>query len=260
MQETLTSDLSQEETFEEIKVYTTRDYSLFKTLGGNRSINQLHLIRLKKSMQENPLITIIQVNEKFEIIDGQHRFLASQELNLPIYYIISKNYGLKEVQIFNNTVQKWSIESYINGYADYGYEDYVMYRDFVSKYKFTATTAILLLSGSHSNGDDELSASKKFKNGLFKVKNFQLASEMADKLYIIKPYYAGFLNRYFILAMYSMFRNNNFNFFEFMSKLKLQPTALKACANTTQYKSLIEDIYNYKRREKVNLRFANHGE
>ena len=99
----------------DIQVHTTNNYSLFKTLNGNRDVNQLHLTRLKESMKKNHLTTIIMVNEKLEIIDGQHRFLISQELKLPINYIISKNYGLNEVQILNANMKNWQTVDYVNG-------------------------------------------------------------------------------------------------------------------------------------------------
>ena len=50
-------------------------------------------------------------------------------------------------------------------------------------------------------------------------------------------------------------RNQNFEFTEFLQKLKTQPTALQDCTNVTNYKVLIEEIYNYRRREKINLRY-----
>jgi hypothetical protein len=55
--------------------------------------------------------------------------------------------------------------------------------------------------------------------------------------------------------MISLLRNNNFEFTEFLQKLKLQPTALQDCATVNNYKVLIEEIYNYRRKDKVNLRF-----
>ena len=54
---------------------------------------------------------------------------------------------------------------------------------------------------------------------------------------------------------YNHFKNENFEFTEFLAKLKQQPTTLQDCTNVSQYKSLIEEIYNYRRREKINLRF-----
>jgi len=55
--------------------------------------------------------------------------------------------------------------------------------------------------------------------------------------------------------MLGLFKNKNFEFTELVQKLKTQPAAMVDCTNTQQYISLIEEIYNYRRREKVNLRY-----
>jgi hypothetical protein len=237
-----------------IQVHTTTDYSLFKTLNGNRDVNHLHLSRLKESIKKNHLTTIIMVNDKFEIIDGQHRFIICQELKLPINYIIQKNYGLNEVQILNANMKNWQTQDYVNGYCDLGYKDYILYRDFVNEYGFNSQVAILLLS-EETSGGNKFSAGTKFKEGKFKVKDLNNAKKMAEKIMMIEPYYKGYLRRSFINALVSMFKNKNFEFTEFIAKLKQQPTTMQDCTSTTQYKVLIEEIYNYRRREKINLRF-----
>jgi len=238
-----------------IQVHTTTDYSLFKTLEGNRDVNHVHLARLKESMRKNHLTTIIMVNEKFEIIDGQHRFLISQELNLPINYVVSKNYGLKEVQVLNANMKTWSVDDYLTGYCDLGYEDYLTYSYFMDKYGFQNMVALALLSGQFVCGNAKASLTTRFKEGTFKVVSLEDAEAVAEKIYMIKPYYKGFLRRSFVYALVTMLKNENFDFNEFLTKLKQQPTAMKDCVTTTQYKELMEVIYNYRRREKVNLRF-----
>jgi hypothetical protein len=239
----------------DIQVHTTKDYFLFKTLNGNRDINYLHLSRLKESMKKNHLTTIIMINKNFEIIDGQHRFLISKELNLPINYIISKDYGLAEVQILNANMKNWQTIDYVNGYCDLGYKDYIIYRDFVNKYGFQSQVAILLLTGIETNGSGTENVTTKFKDGKFKIKDLNNANKMAEKILMIEPYYKGYLRRSFIYALIGMFKNENFEFTEFLAKLKQQPTTMQDCTSRTQYKVLIEEIYNYRRRDKVNLRF-----
>jgi hypothetical protein len=239
----------------DIQIHTTKDYSLFKTLNGNRDINYLHLSRLKESMKKNHLTTIIMVNKNFEIIDGQHRFLISKELNLPINYIISKDYGLAEVQILNANMKNWQTIDYVNGYCDLGYKDYIIYRDFVNKYGFQNQVAILLLTGEETKGSGTENVTTKFKDGKFKIKDLNNANKMAEKILMIEPYYKGYLRRSFIYALIGMFKNENFEFTEFLAKLKQQPTTMQDCTSRTQYKVLIEEIYNYRRRDKVNLRF-----
>ena len=50
-------------------------------------------------------------------------------------------------------------------------------------------------------------------------------------------------------------KKNQFNFDEFIHKVKLRPNMLVPCGTTDQYVEMIEDIYNFKRSKKVNLRF-----
>jgi hypothetical protein len=232
------------------QVHTTKDYSLFKSLEGNRNKNLLHINRLKKSMQKHYLVTIIMVNENYEIIDGQHRFHVIRELGLPLYYIVCKGYGLREVQILNENSKTWNADDYLHGYCDLGYADYLIYDAFKKKYKIGHNECLRLLGGSLSSSLIHL-----FYSGDFKVTDFEQACSNIEKILTISPYYAGVRRRTFINSMLTLFNNPNFEYTEFLQKLKLQPTALVDCTNVSQYITLIEQIYNYKRRDKINLRY-----
>jgi hypothetical protein len=235
------------------QIYTTTDYFLFKKLGGNRSLNPHHLNGLKKAIKANYLYTIIIINEFFEIIDGQHRFEIISQLGLPLNYAICPGYGLKEVHILNQNNKRYSHDDYMNGYADDGIESYVLYREFYKKYKLTHVTCHSLLIGVLGIGKWQ---KDKFNEGLFKVTHLNQAIETAEKIVQISKYFSGYKNKSFSSAICQIFRNENFNFEEFMHKLSLQPTALKKCGDKDQYIELIEQIYNYRRgSNKVNLRF-----
>jgi hypothetical protein len=232
------------------QVHTTTDYFLFKSIDGNRNKNLLHINRLKKSMSENYLFTVIIVNENYEIIDGQHRFEVIKDLNLPLNYIICKGYGLKEVHVLNANMKTWNADDYLEGYCNLGYEDYLIYKEFKNKYEFGHNECIKLLKGNFNSG-----SVKEFHEGKFKIKNLKEAKKYADFILLIKPYFSEYKRRSFVYAMISLFKNLNFEFSEFLQKLKIQPTALNVCNDVEQYITLIEEIYNYKRRIKVNLRF-----
>lgn len=231
-------------------VHTTTDYSLFKPIGGNRNKNLFHINRLKNSMAQNYLFTAIIVNENYQIIDGQHRFEVIKELKLPLHYIICTGYGLNEVHILNQNSKNWSTDDYLEGYCDLGYKEYLLYKNFKNEYGFGHQECLALLTndrGQHNN----------FKSGQLVIDDYFGAKKISDNIMLIEPFYSkiGIRRRSFVNAMISLFKNPNFEFTEFLQKLKLQPTALVDCATTSQYKSLIEEIYNYRRREKVNLRF-----
>jgi hypothetical protein len=232
-------------------VQTTTNYNLFSPLDGNRTKNELHIKRLEKSMSENYLFTVIIVNEQMQIIDGQHRFEVIKKLGLPLNYIVCQNYGLHEVQTLNQNTKNWTADDFMDGYADMGLEDYKLYRSFKKKYGFGHTETRAML-GSWEGG----STTEKFNNGDFKVKDYKRACDIAEKVISTKKYYPiGCKRRTYVLALVYLFRNPAFDFSEFMSKLNIQPSALVDCTTSTKYIELIEQIYNYKRREKVNLRF-----
>lgn len=247
----------QKEPMTNSQVHTTMDYAKFKSIGGNRKINRLHLRRLKNSIAENYLFTTIIVNENYEIIDGQHRFECIKELQKPLHYIVCEGYGLNEVQRLNVSSKNWHTTDYIDGYIDLGFKDYFVFKEFQNKYNIGVLESIMLLSGHNSiPSDKNTNIYQNFKNGRFKVNDLFGAEDKMDKINLIAPYYIGYKRRSFLLAMMGIFKNPEFEFTEFLQKLKIQPTALQDCSNISQYKMLIEEIYNYKRRDKVNLRFV----
>jgi hypothetical protein len=232
------------------QVHTTTDYSKFKPISGNRNKNLLHINRLKKSMAKNYLFTIIIVNENFEIIDGQHRFDVIQELQLPLHYLICKGYGLAEVQILNQNSKTWNADDYLTGYCQLGYEHYLEYAKFKKRFGFGNNVCMTLLSNNDSG-----SVIKSFYNGEFKIKDYNKAIDKANKIKLIGKYYDGYKRQTFVRAISQMLDKPLFDFTHFIQKLQIQPLALQNCNDVHQYKLLIEEIYNYRTREKINLRY-----
>ncbi len=232
------------------EVYKTNDLSIFKTLDGNRDVIQSHLKRLSLSMKENKLFSPIIVNENFEVIDGQHRLMSAKANNQSIEFIIVNGYGLKEVQILNANSKNWSSDDYMNGYCDLDKKDYITYREFKNKYGFGHSECQALLSNITSANLQPI-----FNNGKFKINDYRKAVDMAEKILMISEFYSGYKRRSFVFALMSLFENSNFMFTQFLQKIKIQPTALVDCTTTTSYLLLIEEIYNYRSRNKVNLRY-----
>jgi len=234
------------------QVHTTEDYFLFKPIDGNRNKNILHINRLKKSMSENYLFTVIIVNQYYEIIDGQHRFEVIKDLKLPLNYITCHGYGLNEVHILNQNSKTWNADDYLTGYCNLGKNDYIKYKEFKEAYQLGHNECMAMLTGINVGGGVLFNM---FKNGLFKITDYNEACKQADKIMMFEHYYDGFRRRAFVYALLELFDKEQFEFTEFLQKVKLQPSALTNCNDMKQYVSLIEEIYNYRRRDKVNLRY-----
>jgi hypothetical protein len=251
------------------QVYQTNDYHLFKTLQGNRVVNELHVMRLKKSFEDSYLLSPILVNEQYQIIDGQHRFKAAKELGLPINFIIQHGYGLQEIQKLNTNSKNWTKGDYLNAYCDLGVESYLQMRKFIRDFPdFSLTGCEIILTGTF-NGANQSDKSAKdtnlnksgsvknfgFQSGGLKIPNLKKSYEDANKIMMLKDLYEGYNRTVFIQAMIQLFRHPNYNHATFMKKIKGAPSLLVHCVNVPQTKLLIEEIYNYRSREKVSLRF-----
>lgn len=242
-----------------LQVYKTTNYSAFKFLKGNRRPHQLHIKRLTESFQDNYLISPIIVNEKMQIIDGQHRFISAQKLALPIYFIVLEGYSLPEVQILNSNGKQFSKEDALEGYCDLGVKDYIEMRDFMKNYpEFGVGVSIQLLTNRVDGSDQKIYSGGKrntFKAGGFKVGDLKLAYQNAAKLLDISKFYAGYNRKTFVGAMLSIFKHKNYNHDEFMHKLSKNKEMLTDTTTSRNYRLMIEDIFNYKRRDKVSLTY-----
>jgi hypothetical protein len=251
------------------KVYKTNDLSIFNQIEGNRPPNPQHIRRLSQSIKDNGLLcNPILVNEKMEVIDGQHRLLAAKDAKSEIYYVILKGYDLKEVHALNLNQKNWTKKDFMNGYAEMGIESYIKLKQFLKKYNcFNLTSCIQLCSqvsgsstGTMANKYKEVKTINQrevFEEGTWVGKSFEKGEEIAEKILLLKNYYSGYNRNGFVSAIISliMYKGDVFDFNEFMHKVRLQPTALVDCTNVGSYKALIEDIYNYRTRNKVNLRY-----
>ena len=224
------------------KILQTYDYEIFKRMKGNRIVSDRHVGHLTKSMKEKYLPQPITVNESMEIIDGQHRFAAAEELNLPIYYQIIDGATIGDVQRLNTNTKDWKGVDYLNMFCEIEFQDYLILKHFMEEYKFSLETTMSLLLNTHRI---ERPQNNDFKNGNFKIKDLTLAKKNADKILQIKPYYKGWARRSFARALLGLFKLKEYNHSVFIKKLKYCSHMLQHKLNTSAYLATIEEIYNF---------------
>lgn len=160
-------------------IQLTTDYDIFGAIVGNRQIYQPHLRRLissienKNMLQQNPII----VNERMEIIDGQHRLLAAKALNLPIYYSVVEHADLHEIQMLNANNRPWLPADYLESYIKLGKQSYITLKEFADEYRISLSIALRILAGNHS-GDVLV----KFRKGEFEIRDMKKAENIASLL------------------------------------------------------------------------------
>ena len=233
-------------------VYTTRDYSKFKHLKGNRPLRERHIKKMVASMEKDFLSTIITVNEYYECVDGQHRLAASEILKKPVQFIIEKGYGLKQAQILNRNNSEWDWKDHMDSFVEQGHKDYMKYKKFKALYNLGHRENLVLLSGR--NGCFEHS----FKEGLLDISSWDNACAFADKVMEIKKIYKGAKRRSFVNALLKVQEIKAFDIDSFIHKLSVRPALMVDCGKTDLYIDVIEKIYNYNRgkNKKISLRYS----
>ena len=81
-------------------IYETDNYDKFKIIDGNRPIE--HAKKIVESIKEIGMLwQPVLVNERFEIIDGQGRYLASKTLGKKILYVVQPGLTIKHARCLN---------------------------------------------------------------------------------------------------------------------------------------------------------------
>ena len=186
----------------------TSNYNQFKLFTSNRPINEAKVKRFIKSFNEIGYIKSmpITITSKYEIIDGQHRFKACQELDLPIYYsVIESNVSPEKLMIeLNKNNDEWKLDSYIHHYADKGIYYYIELKNFMDKYKLNSSVSISICSLVADRGSN---TSKLIRDGV----NIKLYDKREDFYYYLKsmeslPFYT---NTMFVRALIIFYRKSN---------------------------------------------------
>lgn len=112
-----TAEMANTSVRDSYKIRSTMQYSMFRFIDGNRDAS--HAAKIKKSIEEVGLLVCpVLINENWEIIDGQGRFTACKELNLPVYYVMQKGIGIEEVRKMNSVSSNWKTGDYVHSYTE----------------------------------------------------------------------------------------------------------------------------------------------
>jgi len=228
-------------------VQKTTSYSMFKFVRGNRSVNRTSLKNLmvsiskKDLLEENPII----VNQKFEVLDGQHRLEACKQLGKPVHYIVHKDGGIQDVQLLNSAVRAWRFEDYIKSYSMAGNKNYKVLGEFSQSHGIAIGVAVMLLSGVHRGKNGLL---QDFRDGKFEVLDREGADVVINELDVYRKYIEpeARKDRDFISAVIFMHDNKPVSFLSMLEKLQqyCADEPMKRQASMREYLRMFEGVYN----------------
>jgi len=227
-------------------IYQTIDYSIFQRMEGNRPINQLHVKRLAKSMNERGFIPAyhIVVNEGMILVDGQHRLEAAKSLGVPVFYVIQPDIDIHINRDLNSTSKGWSVNDYLDSFVEQGLTDYIAMKEFSQRYPMLSVSSITHLSemtGGYLINNFKAGNTKFNPDSAFVVTCAEVITLLANEGYPA--------TRTMTLAVKQLVALDGFNFDIFKQRLTRYPFRVRKGADVNSWLATLVKLYNHTTRK-----------
>jgi hypothetical protein len=238
--------------------YSTKDYSKFKPMVGNRDVSPKHVRNIIESMKRNNLIKFqtVTVNENFEIVDGQHRFEACKVLGIHVHYKIKEGANYQTAGILNQATEEWKFLNYLENFAKNEHVDYIKLEKFQEKHNVSLKRFRYLISDEQRKIFDE-----NFKTGEFKlIDDLDDISKKIDKINEIIKYLDDILiidakkflyTDNFWRALYVLLLEKDVEIDRFKEKISTKYQSIRQMSGYKDYVRLFTDIYNWKAKKRI---------
>lgn len=236
----------------------TKEYNIFKKNHLNRDLDESNVKRIERSLKISNLLELrpIVVNDRMEIIDGQHRLEAAKRLHLDVWYTIARDLEGPEMVLLNTNQQRWLLADYLNYYCKQGMPDYLKVREFLKNTDMSLSTIVRTCSmGTQSRQTAFQSGKLSFSDE--KAERLRILYEEAfDILQMIEvkgdkattPKGTNFNN-----ALMSFLALKGVISSIFKQKILFRMDSLRPCTSRASYVRLFQSIYNWKNSEPVNV-------
>lgn len=235
-------------------VYETSNYEIFRYLDGNRKDAEIRGKALLDKIRKYGQIVPIIVNEKMEVIDGQARLWCCIYLGIPVKYEIVSGVGYKECIAINTVQKNWSLADYIKSYADMGNQSYKYLLALKSQFpRFSYTLIGSIAAKRYTNGGN----GEKMRNGetIVSKENYEYAVNVFTYLMSIVerlPVGGTSVTNYEI-AIAVLLGLNSVDNERLYKAIQTYSFMLKPAATVRYATEMLDDIYNYCKKNKVHF-------
>jgi hypothetical protein len=238
------------------KVQITKNYRLFQRSTDNRPADEAKHRRLQKSMEKNgfleafPIVCRRDTNKHLVVVDGQHRLLFAESLQLPVYYIVTdQDFSIPEI---NNSSRGWVVYDYAKNFAERGCVDYQEVLDFHELHGIPIGISAALLSGTTGYSN----VSNAFVNGSYAVKDREWAHKVATVYSSLVRLNRSLRSTRLIEACMSACRVDAFNGKRLLQNAERCRDKLVPYSTRDAYLDMLEEVYNYGRKQLFGLKAA----
>lgn len=224
-------------------IMVTENYDMFKKIGGNRKINKANYAKIVKSMKEEQLIIPIVVNEKYEIIDGQHRFTACKDLGKPVYFYMVRGYGLEQVKRANIASSNWKKENYLDMFVAEGNETYKEFEEIKERYDLNISNLLKIFAIVQEKQSARVGY--EFENGTFtldgKMEVLRFLTALEDF-----NFFKFYKSNNFLIAFTRLYFKSEYDHDKMKTKLITHRNSLEKRSTSDEYLVLLcNRIYSF---------------
>lgn len=237
-------------------VQSTTNYDQFTFLTANRVVNDRHVMSIRKSFEEDGNFTQqtpILVNERLQVIDGQHRLTACRELGLPVFYTVVPGIGAREAQKMNLLHRKWDTLDYLHVYIQENKAPYVRFQQLMEEYPdITPSLLIIYVNGYDTNG-----IHARFRSGDLKLNNVMLekARKRLERLTELQGICDAFKMKPMAVALLRAMNTDVYKHRKMVEKVRFQVNEIHNYQLVQDNLRQLEDVFNWHTTQANKVRF-----
>lgn len=225
-------------------IHSTSDYSQFKVMEGNRNVSRVHVKELQRLMIDNGNLTNnfpIIVNKNFEVLDGQHRLQALQELGWEVAYVIEDGATINMVRAINLGNKNWNWRDIAESYETLGNHEYGWFLRYLDRHGLSFSIAMRFCD---LNAGRNVSSSDYYQGYLF-IADKTKAEEMAEHYKEVLKYLPEDISqREIAYSIFNLRKSPYYDGERMIHKLEQLGHTLPLRASVPDYTRKLEEIFN----------------
>ena len=194
-------------------------------------------------MKEEQLIIPIVVNEKYEIIDGQHRYTACKDLGKPVYFYMVRGYGLNQVKRANIASSNWKKENYLDMFVAENNEVYKEFEEIKERYDLNISNLLKIFAIVQEKQNARVGY--EFENGTFtldgKMEVLRFLTALEDF-----NFFKFYKSNNFLIAFTRLYFKSEYDHDKMKTKLITHRNSLEKRSTSDEYLVLLcNRIYSF---------------
>lgn len=237
------------------KLEVSKDFDAFFKHQNQQPMSDSHVRKIADLMQRvgflpSKPIQVCKFGNKYGIIDGHHRFAAARSIGIPFYFVVEDISHADLIGEENALTRTWSKLSFVKLHASKGKKDYQTLLEYAEKIPLSLASSLLIGNASYSGN-----ANPVIPLGTFKIKTTASIDSIIYIIESVRDLAPEIKKRSYIHALSMLLFVPDFSIEQLVGRIKVNPSALVPAADKAQALDILEEVFNFRSKIKINLAF-----